>query len=219
MASKLALTRRKSCCRQNLVRADALIPGTSRLTSLSAFSWRSTLSTNVFDSSPRRSVPSLHADLAFTLLTYAFVLSNLARSTVASLGNYEVERAISDAERKTKDEKLNFAVTLLCRASGVFKHLSETVLPEWEKSGSIPQTRPPDVTQQVTNALSKSVAFTHSSLREADFKCFIKNVSSRRSATRDSETPLKVRIRQHTFSRPTSSQIAPFAFSHCQTLP
>ncbi|OCB87336.1 hypothetical protein A7U60_g5475 [Sanghuangporus baumii] len=125
------------------------------LSSEPAFSWRSTLSANVFDSSPRRSVPSLHADLAFTLLTYSFVLSNLARSTVASLGNYESERTISDSERKAKDEKLNFAVTLLCRASGIFKYLSETALPEWEKSGSSPHSRPPDVTQQVTNALSK----------------------------------------------------------------
>lgn len=123
------------------------------------FSWRSTLSESLFNSSPRQSVPSLHADLAFTLLTYAFVLSNLARTTVASLGNYECERSISDADRKAKDEKLNFAVTLLCRAGGVYKHLSEKVLPEWDKSDSSSQGRPPDVTQQVTNALAKSANF------------------------------------------------------------
>ncbi|EJD02669.1 uncharacterized protein FOMMEDRAFT_107601 [Fomitiporia mediterranea MF3/22] len=125
------------------------------LSSEPVFSWRSTLSANLFNSSPRQSVPSLHADLAFTLLTYAFVLSNLARSTVTSLGNYEFERTISEMERKTKDEKLNFAVTLLCRANGVFKYLSETVLPEWDKDESSLQNRPPDATQQVTNALAK----------------------------------------------------------------
>lgn len=122
------------------------------------FSWRSTLSANLFNTSPRQSVPSLQADLAFTLLTYAFALSNLARSTVGTLGNYERERAISDIERKAKDERLNFAVTLLCRASGVFRHVSERVLPEWAKYGSSEAARPPDVTQEVTSALSKYVS-------------------------------------------------------------
>lgn len=112
------------------------------------------MSANLFNASPRQSIPSLHADLAFTVLTYAFTLSNLARSTVASLGNYERERAISDIERKAKDEKLNFAVMLLCRASGAFKYLSEKVLPEWDKVDSSSH-RPPDVSLEVTNALSK----------------------------------------------------------------
>lgn len=119
------------------------------------FSWRSTLSATLFNSSPRQSVPSLHADLAFTLLTYGFAFSNLARSTVASLGRYEYERTISDSSRKTKDEKLNFAVQLLCRASGAFKHLSDTILPAWDHCDTSAQNRPPDVTQEVTNALSK----------------------------------------------------------------
>ncbi|KAH8118953.1 BRO1 domain-containing protein [Phellopilus nigrolimitatus] len=125
------------------------------LSSEPVFSWRSTLSANHFNTSPRQSVPSLHADLAFTLLTYAFVLSNLARVTVASLGRYECERAISEVERKAKDDKLNFSVVLLCRACGVFKHLSEKVLPEWDKGESSSHSRPPDVTQEVTNALAK----------------------------------------------------------------
>ena len=115
----------------------------------------------MFSSSPRQDVTSLHADLAFTILTYGFALSNLALSTVASLGSYERERAISDVERRAKDEKLNFAVTLLCRASGIFRHLSEVVLPEWERhaNGSSPLSRPPDVTIEVTSALSKWVIY------------------------------------------------------------
>ncbi|THH07140.1 hypothetical protein EW145_g3583 [Phellinidium pouzarii] len=119
------------------------------------FSWRSTLSASFFNASPRQSVPSLYADLAFTLLTYAFALSNLARSTVAALGRYEHERTISDAVRKKKDEKLNFGVSLLCRASGVFRYLSETVLPDWDKNGASAHSRPLDVTQEVISALAK----------------------------------------------------------------
>src|SRR6202044_467075 len=97
------------------------------------FSWRTTLSANLFNTSPRLSLPSLHADLSSSLVTYGFALSNLARSVVGSLGAYERERGISDVERKAKDEKLNFAVTLLCRASGLFSHISEQVLLDWDK--------------------------------------------------------------------------------------
>ncbi len=122
---------------------------------LSVFSWRTTLSSNLFHNSPRQDVPSLCADLAFTLLTYGLCLSNLARSNVAALGSYEHEESTSDVERKAKDEKLNFAVNLLCRASGVFRHLSEEVLPEWERTGISPAARPPDITQPVTSALAK----------------------------------------------------------------
>jgi hypothetical protein len=93
--------------------------------------------------------------LAFSLLTYSFVLSNLARSVVASLGNYEYERAISDAERKAKDEKLNFAVTLLCRASGVLTYISDSVLLIWSKDEH--KFRPPDLSREVTSALAKCV--------------------------------------------------------------
>ena len=99
-------------------------------------------------------------------MTYAFTLSNLARSTVAALGPYETERAISDATRKAKDEKLNFTVTLLCRAAGVFKYVSEVVLPEWDRvEAQVPSSsiyaRPLDVSPEITNALSKCVLFNH----------------------------------------------------------
>ena len=93
--------------------------------------------------------------MAFLLLTYAFALSNLARSSVASLGSYEYERATSDSERKAKDEKLNFSVTLLCRASGVYTYISDTVLVDWQKYRGPDKVVPPDLTTEVTTALAK----------------------------------------------------------------
>jgi hypothetical protein len=121
------------------------------------FSWRTTLSSTLLNNSPRLSIPTLQTDLAFTLLTYAFALSNLARSISASLGYYERERAISEQQRKAKDEKLNFAVTLLCRSSGVFSYISETVLLQWEQAtaGKSGVVRPPDLSKEVTTALAK----------------------------------------------------------------
>lgn len=106
--------------------------------------------------SPRIALASLHADLASSLLTYAFALSNFARVTVASLGSYEYDRAISEIERKAKDEKLNFAVTMLCRASGIFTYVSEKVLLDWDK-GEGASVRPPDLRKEVNAALAKSV--------------------------------------------------------------
>ncbi|KAK0505098.1 BRO1 domain-containing protein [Armillaria luteobubalina] len=122
------------------------------------FSWRSTLSAHVLNSSPRVSLPSLHAEYAYALLTYAFSLSNLARSSVASLGQYEHDRAISDVERKSKDEKLSHAITFLCRASGIFSFVSETVLPRWRDSrdGNLSGfSLPLDLSTEVNGALSK----------------------------------------------------------------
>jgi hypothetical protein len=105
--------------------------------------------------SPRIALASLHADLASSLLTYAFALSNFARVTVASLGSYEHDRAISEIERKAKDEKLNFAVTMLCRASGIFTYMSEKVLLDWDKAGDGASGRPPDLSKEVNAALAK----------------------------------------------------------------
>lgn len=105
-------------------------------------------------------VPGLHADYAFTLLTYAFALSNLAHVIVDSVGNYEQDRAITEAERQRKEEKVNVAVDFLCRASGIFNFLSDTVLPEWDTSRvSTPNYhKPPDLTREVSNSLAKFVA-------------------------------------------------------------
>ncbi|KAG8977444.1 hypothetical protein FRC05_001842 [Tulasnella sp. 425] len=121
------------------------------------FSWRSTLSSRGFATpSSRTDVPSLYADLAFTLLTLAYAYSNLSSVTLAAIGQYELERTISDAERKAKDEKLNFAANLLARASGVYEHLAERVLPEWDKAiGATKTERPPELAKVVVTALAK----------------------------------------------------------------
>jgi len=88
-------------------------------------------------------------------------LSNLAHISVLALGDYEHEPAISDTERKQKDEKLGFAVNLLCRASGVFTCLAEDVLVQWDKETSgkaeASASRPPDLSREVNNALAKCV--------------------------------------------------------------
>ncbi|KAK7048199.1 BRO1 domain-containing protein [Favolaschia claudopus] len=129
-----------------------------QLKSEPVFSWRTTLSANLFNTSPRLSLPSLNADFAYSLLTYAFALSNRARSKVSGLGAYERDRAISDADRKAKDNELAVAVDLFCRASGIFSYIGETVLVDWENSiqASTAFTKPPDLSREVNNALAKS---------------------------------------------------------------
>ncbi|CAK5270293.1 unnamed protein product [Mycena citricolor] len=122
------------------------------------FSWRTTLSANLFKTSPRLSIPSLHGEHAYSLLTYAYALSNLAKAKTTALGNYEHDRGISDADRKAKDNQLTVSADLLCRASGVFSYISTTVLIEWENAhvasaGDL--TKPPDLTQEVNSALAK----------------------------------------------------------------
>ncbi|KAI0339873.1 hypothetical protein BDW22DRAFT_1360906 [Trametopsis cervina] len=125
------------------------------------FSWRTTLSSTLFNTSPRLSVPSLAAELGFTLLTYAFAVSNLARAVVTSLGMYETERGISDADRRAKDERLGFAVTLLCKVAGVYEFIAKNVVAEWEAArdkavaGGMNCPNPPDLSREVLIGLSK----------------------------------------------------------------
>ncbi|OJT15426.1 pH-response regulator protein palC [Trametes pubescens] len=125
------------------------------------FSWRTTLSSNVFHNSPRISIPTFSTEQIFSSLTYAFSISNLARAVVHALGRYETERAISDTERKAKDEKLAFAVTLLCKAAGIYEYIGKESLAEWEKertrvvSLGITCPRPPDLSREVVIGLSK----------------------------------------------------------------
>jgi hypothetical protein len=97
----------------------------------------------------------LAAELSFSLLTYAFALSNLARSTVISLGDYEHERYISDADRQSKDAKLNFAVNLLQRAGGVYLHIADVVLPQCVTANPEASKRVPDMNKDVITALSQ----------------------------------------------------------------
>ncbi|KAI0823612.1 hypothetical protein BC628DRAFT_1324282 [Trametes gibbosa] len=125
------------------------------------FSWRTTLSSGVFHNSPRINIPTFSTELIFSSLTYAFSISNLARSIVHSLGRYETDRAISDTERKAKDEKLAFAVTLLCKAAGLYEYIGKGCLAEWERERarviSLGMTclRPPDLSREVVIGLSK----------------------------------------------------------------
>ena len=124
---------------------------------MSVFSWRTTLSAHLFNNSPRLELPGLPAELVFTLLTYGFALSNLARLNVAALGTYERDRGISEVERKAKDEKLGFAVMLLCRASGLFEHVSSTAISGVEQTPGRQsgRARPPELSKEVSSALSK----------------------------------------------------------------
>ncbi|KAI6157867.1 BRO1-like domain-containing protein [Pisolithus tinctorius] len=128
--------------------------GTVSLRFEPVFRWRTMLSSQLLNTCPRVPLPSLHADLAFSLLTYGMALSNFARLIVNALGNYEHEPAVSGIEHDAKDEKLSFAVSLFCRASGVFAHLSKSVLTDWNNAG-VSGPRPPDLTTEVCAALSK----------------------------------------------------------------
>ncbi|KAG8906663.1 hypothetical protein FRB99_006364 [Tulasnella sp. 403] len=119
------------------------------------FSWRSTLSSRTFSSSPRLDVPSLYADLVFTLLTLAFTYSNLASATLLAIGQYELDRYITDDGRKAKDEKLNFAINLLARSSGVYEHITDKLLPEWERATGGAKERPPELKRDIVSALAR----------------------------------------------------------------
>lgn len=120
------------------------------------FSWRTTLSANIFNSSPRLLLPGLQTDLAFTLITYAFSLCNLGRSIAFSLGRYERDRTISDADRRSKDLQLNVAVGFLCKASGIFTFIGESVLPDWESDAKRELVeKPPELNCDVNAALAK----------------------------------------------------------------
>lgn len=133
----------------------------SCITHIAVFSWRTTLSSTLFHTSPRLSFPSLAAELAFTLLTYGFALSNLARASVLSLGVYETDRGVSDVERRAKDDKLGFAVTLLCKAAGVYEFVAKEVMVQWdaarERAGAAGMAcpHPPDLSREVLIGLSK----------------------------------------------------------------
>lgn len=152
------------CPRRDRFKGRTLYAGHSPITNLSspnsclAFSWRTTLSANLFNTSPRVSFPGLYADMTFTLLTYAYAISNLARSIVLSLGTYEHDRAISDQARKLKDDQLNVAHGFLCKASAIFSYVCDTVLLDWEtnRAGGPPRfNKPSDLSREVINALAK----------------------------------------------------------------
>lgn len=127
----------------------------------------------MLNTSPRLSLVGLQADVAYTLLTYAQALFNLATMKVASLGTYERERTISDKDRQEKDEELNIAVQFYFKASSIFKYIGDEVLNAWEKelsdsqtdgSSTTPYVKPVDLTRELLFSLSKQVRFAFSSM-------------------------------------------------------
>lgn len=88
-------------------------------------------------------------------MAYALALCNAATSTVHNIGQYERDLSVSEAERKRGDEHINSAADMLCRAAGILRYLAETVIPDWEASGSDLRGRPPEVTREVASALSR----------------------------------------------------------------
>jgi len=67
---------------------------------------------------------------------------------------------ISEEARKAKDRELNVAVDFLCKASGIFLYIADTVLPAWEvnRTEAPPGfNRPPELMREVNTALSKWV--------------------------------------------------------------
>ncbi|KAH9942358.1 uncharacterized protein BXZ73DRAFT_87964 [Epithele typhae] len=127
------------------------------------FSWRTTLSATLFHNSPRLSLPAFSTEVIFVLLTYAFSISNLSRAVVHSLGSYETDRSTSDADRKAKDDRLTFAITLLCKAAGLYEYVGKHAVAAWEANrarllslGTVPCPRPPpDVSREVAIGLGK----------------------------------------------------------------
>jgi hypothetical protein len=63
-----------------------------------------------------------------------------------------------DAELKAKDDRLAFAVSLLCRAAGIFEYIGKDVLGRWERERQTMKEdcpNPPDLSREVVIALSK----------------------------------------------------------------
>lgn len=90
-------------------------------------------------------------------MTLGLVLYNLAERQVSSLGNYESQRQTSENERKRLDELINSAADMLCRASGVFGFISQTLLPERERRVGSSSSLPIDLSQEMTGALAEYV--------------------------------------------------------------
>ncbi|KDN48510.1 hypothetical protein K437DRAFT_255485 [Tilletiaria anomala UBC 951] len=147
------------------------------------FSWRTTLSSHIFRSSPRISLRGLHYEVCAVLLLYGTALSNFAAAIVASLGNYELERTLQDAERKQRDDKLKRAADTFCQAAGIFEYLSQVMIPRWEERASCLDGRPPDLTREVTMALSKMA------LADAQLLSIRKLLSAAVSEANDFNTP------------------------------
>ncbi|GAA5840304.1 hypothetical protein JCM3766R1_001452 [Sporobolomyces carnicolor] len=135
------------------VEADDLLLQTDPI-----FVWKSSLSNQALKKGKAKvALPSFHFELAATLLSYGICLANAAAVLVAALGSYEVSSSVSSSAITTHDETVNQAADMLCRASGVFAHLAETVVPRWEAAvgGDSLRSRPVEFTRDAAIALSK----------------------------------------------------------------
>ncbi|GAA6022246.1 hypothetical protein JCM11491_001680 [Sporobolomyces phaffii] len=136
------------------VEADDLL-----LSSDPNFVWKSSLSNRALHKKERTKValPSFHFELTATLLSYGICLANAAAVLVVSLGSYEISSSVSSAAIAVHDETINQAAETLCRASGIFLHLAETVIPRWEAAVGIEslKSRPIEFSRDAATALSK----------------------------------------------------------------
>ncbi|GAA5943487.1 uncharacterized protein JCM15063_006488 [Sporobolomyces koalae] len=135
------------------VEADALL-----LASDPYFAWKSSLSALALKKARTRVVlPSFHFELTATLLAYGICLANASAVLVAALGSYEVSASVSSSAITAHDETVNHAADMLCRASGIFLHLAETVIPRWEAAVGIEslRSRPVEFTRDAATALSR----------------------------------------------------------------
>ncbi|OCF57248.1 pH-response regulator protein palC [Kwoniella mangroviensis CBS 10435] len=93
------------------------------------FPWTSPL-TQYKLSPPLLSLPSIHSENLFVLLTYTLALSNYAHYILSSLPTYEkesVSRNLSSEDEKRITAGLSRAVDLLCQASGLADWIAENV--------------------------------------------------------------------------------------------
>jgi hypothetical protein len=83
-------------------------------------------------------LPTFQSELLFTLLCYATALNNHAGIIVQSLSSdtpskgRELAPVATAAEEKGRVDKLAQAVDFLCRASGIFEHVCDKMLPAWD---------------------------------------------------------------------------------------
>ncbi len=106
------------------------------------FPWQSALTASSLPgSSSLINLPSFHSELLFALLCYATALNNHACSIIKALSaQYPpakrggTTQLMTSTQEKGRADKLAQAVDVLCRASGVFEHICDKVLPVWDNA-------------------------------------------------------------------------------------
>lgn len=105
----------------------------------SVFPWKSIVTSSSMGASSLANLPAFGSELVMTLTCYAAALCNLAYDTLRdplsatrSTGYRDRQPMTSSADDKRKVDKMAQAADMLCRASGVFDYVAQTVLPAWE---------------------------------------------------------------------------------------